>query len=64
MTASSLKQDPNTCKIQKNAYLLTHTQSANCGGTKILHALKGMGSTALEAAVPYLGKVTQISHKG
>ena len=24
MTASILKQDPNTCKIQKNAYLLRH----------------------------------------
>ena len=49
---------------KERLFIDTDTQSANCGGTKILHALKGMGSTALEAAVPYLGKVTQISHKG
>ena len=29
-----------------------------------IHTLIGMGSTALVAAVPYPGKVTQISHKG
>ena len=32
--------------------------------TGILHALIGMGSTALAAAVSYLGKVIQISCKG
>ena len=34
------------------------------GHTKILHTLIGVGSTALAAVVPYLGKVTQIFHKG
>ena len=33
------------------------------GNAKILHTLIGVGSAALAAAVPYLGKMTQISHK-
>ena len=34
------------------------------GQTKLLRTLIGMGSAALAAAVPYPGKVTQISRKG
>ena len=34
------------------------------GHTEILHNLTGMGSAALAAALPYPGKMTQISHKG
>ena len=32
--------------------------------SKTLHTLLEMGSAALVAAVPYPGRVTQISHKG
>ena len=34
------------------------------GHMKIQHTLIGMGSSVLLVAVPYLGKVTEVSHKG
>ena len=39
-------------------------QPYHCLDTEILHALMGMGSAALAAAVFYPGKTTQISGKG
>ena len=41
MTASVIKSDPNTQKIQKNAYLLCHRQhDANVQGNPLLQATK------------------------
>ena len=52
----------NICAHIKNSM---HWQSCHCLELqKILHTLIGMGSAALEAAVPYPGKATQISYEG
>ena len=40
MTASVLKQDPNTQKVQKNAFYLDKTQPAHFWGNPLCQATK------------------------
>ena len=62
-TASVLKQDLSPEKIQRNTYLLTQTHNLQILGVQ-KHCTLWWEWVALETAVPYLGKATQISHKG
>ena len=54
----------NICTHIKNPKPWQPYQLPLFGHRKILHTLIGMGSAALAAAVPYMGQVTQSSHKG
>ena len=71
-TASPPPPPPTTPPMcnHSHSHLHTHEKSQTLaaiplfGHMKILHAMIGMGSTALVAAVPYPGKATWISRMG